>query len=118
MNINHIKEYALRFVTQLSTKALYSILLLYFAYNNSDTPAWAKRIIIGTIGYFLSPIDSIPDLTPLVGFTDDFGVLSFGIATIACYITNDVRIEAADKLNSIFPTKVDPIAIKEVDEWL
>jgi hypothetical protein len=39
--------------------------------------AWAKNIILGTLGYLLAPFDAIPDLSPIIGYTDDIGVLSF-----------------------------------------
>ena len=57
--------------------------------------------------YLLSPLDSIPDLTPFIGFTDDLGIISFGLVSIACYIDKDVREKAKTKLLSL---------IKEVDE--
>ncbi|MBT8188955.1 MAG: DUF1232 domain-containing protein [Bacteroidia bacterium] len=110
--------YASRFLEQLSTKGIYIILLLYYAFKNDHTPAWAKRIIIGTIAYFLSPIDSIPDLAPFIGMTDDIGVLSFGLVTIACYINNEVRHKAIEKLESLIPEKIDQQSIEDVDSWL
>lgn len=91
-----------KYTGTLGQKLVYSILLLYYAYKRSDTPAWAKNIIIGAIGYFLSPIDSIPDLTPFLGLTDDIGVLSFGLVSIACYINDEVREKALIKLHSFF----------------
>src|SRR3546814_8924464 len=48
-------------------KALY----LYYAVQNEHTPKWAKRVIYGALGYFIFPLDAIPDLAPLIGYTDD-----------------------------------------------
>lgn len=81
-------------------KFIYSALLLWNAYKRSDTPSWAKNIVIGTLGYFLSPIDAIPDLSPLFGYTDDLGVLSFGLVSIACYINQEVRDKAEIQLKT------------------
>ena len=106
-----------RYTGTLGQKLVYSILLLYFAYNRSDTPAWAKNIIIGAIGYFLSPIDSIPDLTPFLGLTDDIGVLSFGLVSIACYINDEVREKALIKLHAFFDD-VDAESIASVNQTL
>ena len=50
--------------------------------------------MLGAIGYLISPFDSLPDLTPFVGYTDDLGVLSFALVTVACYINDDVRDKA------------------------
>lgn len=83
-------------------KTSYSALLLYYSFTRRETPLWAKNIIIGVLGYLIAPFDAIPDLTPILGFTDDVGVLSFGLVTIACYINDEVRIDARKKLKSWF----------------
>lgn len=88
-----------------------------YAYNSQDTPSWARRIILGAIAYLLTPIDSVPDLTPFIGFTDDFGVISFGLVTIACYIDQDVRDAAKAKLLTIFKN-VDERELQAVDSKL
>ncbi len=46
-------------------------LKLYYAALDNDTPVWAKGIIVGLPGYYISPIDVIPDITPVVGYADD-----------------------------------------------
>ena len=38
------------------TRLLYSALLLFYAFKRKDLPAWAKSIVIGALGYLLSPI--------------------------------------------------------------
>jgi uncharacterized membrane protein YkvA (DUF1232 family) len=40
-------------------------LKMYHAALDSDTPAWAKAAIFGTWGYFISPVDTIPDSAPV-----------------------------------------------------
>lgn len=77
-------------------------LLLYYAARSPETPAWAKTTIIGALGYFISLIDAVPDLTPVLGYTDDLGVLALALATIASYITDDVRASAEAKLGEWF----------------
>lgn len=101
----------------VGVKLTYSALLLFFAYNRKDTPTWAKNIILGSLAYFVSPIDSIPDLTPFLGFTDDLGVLSFGLVTIACYIDDTVRENAKYKLHRFFKV-IDEEDLLEVDARL
>ncbi len=105
------------FAKQAGLKVMYSVLLLYYAYRRSDTPIWAKRIIIGVLGYFISPIDMLPDLTPILGYTDDLGVLSFGLVTIAAYINDEVRITARRKLRDWFGD-YDVSELVEVDQKL
>ena len=64
---------------QLGMKTCYSALLLFYAYRRSDTPSWAKNIVIGVLGYLIAPFDMLPDLTPIIGYTDDLGILGFGL---------------------------------------
>ncbi len=101
----------------IGVKLTYSALLLYYAYERTDTPTWAKNIILGSLAYLVSPLDAVPDLTPFLGFTDDLGVLSLGLVTIACYIDNAVREKAKFRLNTFFKV-VDEQDLLEVDARL
>lgn len=49
--------------TDLMDKAI----TLYALLKSSSTPAWAKAAIIGALGYFICPLDAVPDFLP-VGF--------------------------------------------------
>ena len=83
-------------------KVTYAALTLYYSYQKKDTPVWAKSIIVGALGYFISPIDAIPDISPVVGYADDLGVLLAAVATVAAYIDNEVKQYAKDKLHTWF----------------
>ncbi|HET9933281.1 MAG TPA: DUF1232 domain-containing protein [Polyangiaceae bacterium] len=61
-------------------------LKLYYASQDSDTPPWAKAVIYSALGYFIAPFDAIPDVTPIVGYADDLGVLVAALATVAAHI--------------------------------
>ena len=52
---------------------------------------------MGALAYFISPIDAIPDPIPVIGFTDDLGVLIGAVATIAMHITPKEKKKAAEK---------------------
>jgi len=75
---------------------------LYYAAQDPRTPTWAKTVIIGALGYFITPLDALPDVAPLVGFTDDLGVLAMAMATVATYITPEIRERARAKLKEWF----------------
>jgi uncharacterized membrane protein YkvA (DUF1232 family) len=98
-------------------KVVYSVLLMWYAYQRKDTPSWAKRIILGALAYFVSPIDMVPDLTPFLGFTDDLGVLGIGLVAIAAYVNDDVRKNARERLNKWFKN-YDDADLKDVDDKL
>ncbi len=103
-----------RYFRKMGLKTVYAALLLYHAYLRKDTPAFAKNIILGVLGYLISPFDGLPDLTPIVGYTDDLGVLAFGLVTIACYINDEVRIAARKHLKRWFG-EIDLEELAEVD---
>ena len=116
-SVNSLLRYLGARLKTIGVKLTYSALLLYYAYEREDTPKWAKNIILGSLAYLVSPIDSIPDLTPFIGFTDDLGVLSFGLVTIACYIDKNVRANAKAKVHKYFKI-VDEEDLLEVDARL
>jgi uncharacterized membrane protein YkvA (DUF1232 family) len=80
----------------------YTVLLLFFAFSRKDTPHWAKSIITGSFVYLLCPADAIPDITPILGYTDDLGVLSFGLVSVASYVNVEVKEKARGQLNIFF----------------
>lgn len=79
-------------------EVLEKALWLFFALQKDSTPRWAKGIIIGALGYFISPIDAIPDFVPIVGFTDDLGVLLAAVGTVAAHIDGEVKALASKKM--------------------
>lgn len=117
INPSELTQYIEKFFNRMGVKLVYAALLLFYAYNSKSTPGWAKKVIIGALAYFVSPIDGIPDLSPFLGFTDDMGILSYGIVMIACYIDEDIRIQATNKVQKIFNT-VDGNDLLEVDKLL
>ena len=54
------------------------------------------------LGYFILPIDLIPDGIPVVGFTDDLAALVYALRTIWVNVTPDVEQQAAAKLKTWF----------------
>ena len=56
---------------------------LISALENPTTPNHMKALIIGAIGYIIFPLDLIPDITPLVGYTDDLASLAGIVAGVA-----------------------------------
>ena len=57
---------------------------------------------MGALGYFISPFDAIPDMTPVIGYVDDLGVLTMALATVAAYISDDIKSKAKAKLAEWF----------------
>jgi uncharacterized membrane protein YkvA (DUF1232 family) len=106
-----------RFAKTAGTKTVYTVLLLFYAFKRKETPPWAKNIVLGTLAYFISPLDFLPDLTPIIGYTDDLGVLSFGLVTISCYVNQEVRKQARERLSGWFSDYAES-DLEEVDRRL
>lgn len=77
-------------------------LKMYYAAMDSDTPVWAKGIIFAALGYFISPVDAIPDITPVIGYTDDLGVLVAALAAVASHIKEEHIAKAKETLKQWF----------------
>ena len=74
----------------------------------------AKSVIIGGLGYFILPLDIIPDFIPIVGFSDDFTALVSVLIAVALYIDDDIKRKAKAKLNDWFKT-IDEKELEEID---
>ena len=77
-------------------------LILYYVMMRPETPAWAKAIVIAALGYFICPVDAIPDILVPVGYVDDAAVLAAASATVASYIDGNVMKEADNQLTKWF----------------
>ncbi len=91
-----------KFAKVAGTEVVEKALWLYYAYQRPETPMWAKTTIVAALGYFISPIDAIPDFIPIVGYIDDLGVLTAAVASVAVYIDKDVKKKAKKKLKDWF----------------
>ncbi|MGP1530073.1 MAG: YkvA family protein [Treponema sp.] len=57
--------------------------------------AWsAKALAIGALVYLVSPVDAIPDVIPVLGLTDDVGVITAAVAALADSLTKYKNDEA------------------------
>lgn len=99
---NSFWEKITNFAKTAGKELIEKALQLYYAAQDPNTPTWAKATIYGALGYFISPIDVIPDVIPVFGFTDDLGILVAALATVSAYITDDVKQKASDKLENWF----------------
>ena len=62
------------------------LLAAYYCAFDRDTPLQVKATLVGAIAYFVLPIDAIPDVLPVLGFTDDAAVLATAIKLVAGHI--------------------------------
>ena len=74
------------------------LLAAYYCAFDHDTPLPVKMSLIGALAYFVLPVDAIPDVLPVLGFTDDAAVLASTIKLVASHIRPEHRAVARDKL--------------------
>jgi uncharacterized membrane protein YkvA (DUF1232 family) len=73
---------------------LEDLLAAYYCAFDKETPRHVQAALLGAIAYFILPFDFIPDMLPVLGYTDDAAVLATAIRLVASHITDDHR-EAA-----------------------
>ena len=70
------------------------LLAAYYCAFDKHTPRHVQVALLGAIAYFILPFDFIPDMMPVLGFTDDAAVLATAIRLVATNITEDHRAAA------------------------
>ena len=60
-----------RIAKRAGAKLVYAALILYYTLQSDKVSKADKAIIIGALGYMISPLDVIPDAIPIAGLTDD-----------------------------------------------
>lgn len=80
---------------------VYHALLLYYVLTGNDIPTSKKVIVMAALGYFIAPVDFIPDFV-LMGLLDDGSVLLFALNQIQPYITDKDKAKALAKLHDWF----------------
>lgn len=83
-------------------KTVYMVLLLYYVLMSDKTPTKYKAMIIGALGYFILPLDAIPDFVPAVGYTDDVAAIAGVILAVAKCISPEIEAQAKAKLADWF----------------
>ena len=74
------------------------VVAAYYCVLDRNTPLRAKGILIAALGYFVLPVDAIPDILLGFGFTDDIAVLSAAIAAVRAHITPAHKAAAREAL--------------------
>jgi uncharacterized membrane protein YkvA (DUF1232 family) len=104
-----------KFSKAAGTKVIYAVLLLYYAMKDNNVSLKTKLFIAASLGYFILPTDAIFDLTPIIGYSDDLGVLLFALKQISSAITPAVKENARKKIEEWF-TEIDEKEMTELEE--
>ena len=100
-----------RIAKRAGAKLVYASLILYYTLQSDKVSVKDKAIIIGALGYLISPLDVIPDAIPIAGLGDDLAVLIYVLNKVWGDVSEDVKEKANSKLSKWF----DEDEIKEID---
>lgn len=83
-------------------KVVYLALILYYVLKSPKVKMADKGKIWGALGYFILPIDFIPDFIPIAGYTDDLAALLWAFYSVAKNVTPEIESQAKQKLHDWF----------------
>ena len=83
-------------------KTIYMVLLLHYVLKSPNVSIEDKAKIYGALGYFILPIDLIPDYIPIVGYSDDVAALAYALHAVWKNVTPEIKQQAQQKLRSWF----------------
>jgi uncharacterized membrane protein YkvA (DUF1232 family) len=101
-----------RIAKRAGAKLVYASLILFYTVESDKVSMKEKAIILGALGYLISPLDVVPDAIPIAGLGDDLAVLIYVLNMLWEKIGDDVKDKARQKLSAWF----DEDELKAADE--
>lgn len=99
---NEFMEKVARVAKRAGAKFVYASLILYYTLQSPKVSKRDKALIIGALGYMISPLDVIPDAIPIAGLTDDLAVLLYVLKKVWTGIDPEIVEQAKSKLSRWF----------------
>lgn len=103
-----------RIAKSAGAKLVYAALILYYTLQSDKVSATNKAMIIGALGYLISPLDVVPDAIPIAGLADDLGVLVFVLKKVWTDVDPDIQVKARQRLAKWF----DDDEIEEINDLM
>ena len=91
-----------RIAKRAGAKLVYIALILYYLMQSDKVSLKDKAIIIGALGYLISPIDVVPDAIPIAGLADDLAVLLYALGKVWSQVDDNLKDKAKQKLSKWF----------------
>ena len=83
-------------------KVAYSAFRIFYTLKIGNLSTTEKLLVIAALGYFITPIDLIPDFMSVVGLTDDLIVLAYVNSVINDAITPEIDLLAREQVKKYF----------------
>lgn len=97
-------------------KFVYAALILYYTLQSDRVSTKDKALIIGALGYMISPLDILPDAYPIVGLSDDMAVLLFVLRKVWINVDPEIQQKAHNRLSTWFDEDEQQEADKLFDD--
>ena len=91
-----------RIAKRAGAKLVYAALILFYTLQSDKVSTKNKALIIGALGYMISPLDVVPDAIPIVGLSDDLAVLLYVLKKVWTGIDPEIIAKAREKLSKWF----------------
>ena len=101
-----------RIAKRAGAKLVYAALILYYTLQSDKVSKADKALIVGALGYMISPLDAVPDAIPIVGLTDDLAVLLYVLKKVWVNVEPEIKDKARARLSKWF----DEDEITEIDD--
>ncbi|MCI6081873.1 MAG: YkvA family protein [Prevotella sp.] len=101
-----------RIAKRAGAKLVYAALILYYTLQSDKVSKADKALIVGALGYMISPFDAVPDAIPIVGLTDDLAVLVYVLKKVWVNVEPEIKDKARARLSKWF----DEDEIMEIDD--
>ncbi|MCF8302826.1 MAG: DUF1232 domain-containing protein [Bacteroidales bacterium] len=105
-----------RVIRKAGKKLIYLSLILYYTMRQGEIPPQDKLIILAALGYFIFPLDFIADVSPGIGYMDDFGALLMVYSKVAPYVTDEIKDKAKSKLSTLSGEKEPDLQTSEFED--
>lgn len=91
-----------RIAKRAGAKLVYVALILYYLMQSDKVSLKDKAVIIGALGYLISPLDVVPDAIPIAGLGDDLTVLLYALGKVWTSVDEEMKGKARGKLSKWF----------------
>lgn len=94
-----------RVAKKVGATVLLPVFTLYYMLQDDKVSLQHKAYIVGALGYFILPLDLIPDgILPVIGFTDDIAVMTLVLKLVKDSITPEIKARANQRVAEIMGT--------------
>lgn len=94
-----------RVAKKVGATVLLPVFTLYYMLQDDKVSLQHKAYIVGALGYFILPIDLIPDgILPIIGFTDDIAVMTLVLKLVDTSVTPEIKARANARVSEIMGT--------------